>query len=110
MVAPPEGSQLVPSIAFVPVSMHTGAPEPHTVVPAWHRLAGVHACPATHGTQAPLALHTLPVPHDAPTALLAPSPQTEAPVEHDVVPTLQGLLFVVHERPGVQAMQVPPLQ
>ena len=100
----------MPSPTVVPVSVQTGAPEPQAKVPVWHLLVGVHAIPAVHARHTPTALHTMFVPHEAPGALLAPSIQTDEPVEHDVVPTLQGLGLVVHMRPGVHAVHVPALQ
>lgn len=71
----------------------------------------MHDIPAVHATHALAALHTMFVPHDAPTALLAPSTHTDEPVEQDVVPTLQGLGLVVHPvRPGVHEVHIPALQ
>ena len=93
------------------VSVQTGVPVPQAKVPLWQGLVGVHAIPVVHGTHAFEALQTMFVPHELPAALLAPSTQTDDPVEHDVVPTLHGLGLVVQPvRPGVQDAHVPALQ
>jgi hypothetical protein len=93
--APPLQTRLaphdVPSASDVLESLHTGVPVAQLNVPVWHVLLGVHALPLLHVTQAP-ALHTMPVPHDVPAALLPLSMQTDAPVAHDVVPVLQELV------------------
>jgi hypothetical protein len=111
MVEPVAGPQLVPSGANVPVSVQTGAPVLQTMAPVWHLLVGVHDIPAVQAMHALAALHTMFVPHEAPTALLAPSIHADEPVVQDVVPTLQRLGFVVHPvRPGVHVAHVPALQ
>lgn len=53
-------------------------------------------------------MHTLPVPHDVPLGLFAETRQVETPVEHDVVPVLQG--SATGHALMVQATQVPALQ
>ena len=61
-----------------------------------------------HDTQTPV-LHTMFVPHEVPLATSADSVQTTAPVEHEVVPTRQGLPLIVQVAPTVHAMQAPAL-
>jgi hypothetical protein len=96
----------------MPVSVQTTAPVPQATVPRWQGLfGGVQDMPIVHGTHALAALHTMFIPQEAPTALLAPSTQTDEPVAQEVVPTLQGLGLVVHPvRPGVHDAHVPVLQ
>jgi hypothetical protein len=58
--------QLVPSLALLPVSLQTGVPDEHSVVPVWHGFVlGVHDELSTHAMQEP-ALQTRFVPHDEP--------------------------------------------
>jgi hypothetical protein len=104
----------VPFVAFVPVSLQTGAPDEQTMVPAWHAFVdGVQEAPAMHEPQDPLS-QTWLVPHDAPLARLVPvSVHTEVPLAHDVVPVWHGLagaqgtpaLHVAH----APLSQTPPL-
>ena len=67
-----------------------------------------HTPPAVQATQVP-SIQTLPVPQDAPLGLLPEVTHTIAPVEHDVVPTLQGSLKG-HAFPAAHATQTPALQ
>ena len=68
---------------------HTGAPLVHSMRPLSHALGGVHASPATQGTQAPAPSHTPPV-HAVPAGSLpvalhitTPSgPHADVPVRH----------------------------
>lgn len=50
------------------------------------------------------------LPQALPTALLAPSRQTDDPVVQDVIPDLHAVGLVVHARPAVHDVQVPVLQ
>ncbi len=71
--------------------MHAGEPLVHTVVPFLHAALGFdpHAAPTVHATQLPEPLHTWFAPHEVPgLTLIAESTQVEAPVWHDVTPTL----------------------
>ncbi len=99
---------VVPFETLVPVSVHTGVPVVHDVVPVWHTLVGVHAAPTVHAWHDPLS-HTSLVPQLAPLATLVPvSVHTDVPVEHDVTPVSQGL-GGVHEVPAVHALHTPLL-
>ncbi len=76
----------VPLFTGLPVSLQTGNPVVHDVVPVWQLLAGVHAVPVEHAPHAPLS-QTIPVPHDVPFGRELPeSLHTDTPVEHDVEP------------------------
>ena len=46
--------QVVPSVTFVALSLHSGSPEEQSVVPSWHGFAGVQAVPCAHGAHAPV--------------------------------------------------------
>jgi hypothetical protein len=96
----------VPFARLVPVSLHTGTPVVHDVVPVWQLLAGVHIAPVVHALQVPLS-HTSLVPHEVPlgTSVIV-SVQVETPVEQDVEPTWQ-LLVGVHDSPAVHDEHVP---
>lgn len=84
---------------------------PQATAPVWQALTGVQAMAAPQATQAFPALQTMLVPQEAPAALLvALSTHTDEPVEHDVVPTLQGSGLVEQVSPAVHAVQVPALQ
>jgi hypothetical protein len=97
---------VVPFDTLVPVSLHTGAPLVHTVVPVWHGLAGVQTAPEVHALQVPLSQTSL-VPHEVPLLRLPPvSTHVDTPVEHDVVPVWHALAGV-HDRPAVHAVHVP---
>jgi len=84
--------QPVPLDIALPVSLQTGAPVPHAIVPVWQGLAGTQLSPLWHATQLPVVSQTMPVPHEVPGALLPLSLHTCVPVEHENVPTLQGLV------------------
>jgi hypothetical protein len=55
-------------------------------------LAGVQLSPLRHVTQLPVLLHTIPVPHELPDALLPLSAHTCVPVAHENDPVLQTLV------------------
>ena len=62
----------VPFGAF-PVSMQTGVPVLHAVVPVRHGLpATAQICPATQATHSPAPLHTLSCPHAPPGGTFMP--------------------------------------
>jgi hypothetical protein len=44
---PPGGMQLAPS-GPLPLSTHTGVPVEQSIVPMWHKFAGVHEAPWVH--------------------------------------------------------------
>jgi hypothetical protein len=100
--------QLVPSARDVPVSPQTALPVVQESVPVWQVLLGVHDWPLLHVVQVP-ALQTMLVPQDVPPALFPLSTQTCDPVEHDVVPSLQGLPGW-QALPAVQETHCPVLQ
>ena len=54
-------------------------------------------------------MQTLPAPHDVPLELLPEATHVDTPVEHDVVPTLQGSVNG-HAFPAAQAPHTPALQ
>ena len=57
----------------LPDSIQTGAPVLQAMVPRLHGFpVGVQIVPATHATQAPVALQTISVPHEVPAATLVP--------------------------------------
>ncbi len=93
----------------LPLATHAEVPVAQEVMPSLHGSDGVHAAPATHGTQLP-ALHTRSVPQLAPLATLVPASwQVELPVVQVSVPVWQGLVGV-QAPPAVHATQVPLLQ
>ncbi len=100
--------QLVPSAALVPVSVQVCAPVLHEVLPTWHGLVGVQVMSAVQATQVWLPLHTMLVPHVPPTATLPLTTQVEDPVEHEVLPVMQGFAGG-QERPAVHDVQTPLL-
>lgn len=66
--------------------------------------------PGTQATQAPPA-QTLPVPHAVPSAAKDPlATHTDAPVEHDVRPSRQGLSAMTHDAPALHAPHTPARQ
>ena len=112
IVDPEAGPQFVPSAALVPRSVQTGAPLEQTIAPLWQGLLGVQVMPAVQATQALLLLQTRLLPHMLPGGLLvALSTQTDAPVAHEVTPTLHAVgLPPQPVNPGVQLPHRPPLQ
>jgi hypothetical protein len=102
--------QLVPLVALLPVSVHTGTPVAQDWVPLWQiAVVGVHDVPSVQATHAP-PRHTWPVPQLAvPSFTLPAGVHTDVPVEQSVVPVWQGLLGV-QTSPVLQATQLPPLQ
>ena len=102
MLAP----QGVPGSTLVPVSVHTGAPDPQAICPTWQVLAGVQEVPCVHAPQGPLS-QTKFVPHDAPFPRLPPvSMHVGVPVEHLSDPVWHGLAGG-HEAPCMQALHAP---
>jgi hypothetical protein len=89
--------QVVPA-GVLPPSMQVIAPLEHEVVPVLQAVGlPVHDWPAVHETHEPAPLQTLSVPQLTPGALLLPSLQVIAPVEHEVVPLMQMLGLPVHD-------------
>ncbi len=86
--------QLVPAI-LAALSMQLEVPVTQVVTPS-RQLEGlvVHAAPATHATQAPVPLHTWPVPQVMPALAFDES-------RHRSVPMLQSLTPVLHGLPGL---------
>jgi hypothetical protein len=103
--------QLVPAGLSVVPSTQVIAPVVQAVVPFLHWFGLVlQAVPAVHGTQVPLPLQTMLLPHDTPAALLPPSTQVITPVEHEVVPVRQTPGLVVHGELVVHEPHIPLLQ
>src|SRR5262249_48124661 len=95
----------VPLTSALPLSAQVTAGE-QAWNPAWHLLAvGMQAVPAVQGTQLP-PLQTMFVPQLVPSATLADSTQTTAPVLHAVFPVRQGLPLTAQVAFTVQAMQL----
>jgi hypothetical protein len=103
--------QLVPG-ALLPPSMQVWLPEAQEVVPFLQTLGlPVQEPPAVQETHVPLPLQTKLVPQLVPAALLPPSMQVIAPVEHEVAPFLQLPGLPVQACPAVHETQAPePLQ
>jgi hypothetical protein len=99
MLLPP---QEAPSATFVPVSVQTGDPVEHEIVPVWQELAGVQAPPATQEPQVPL-LQNLLVPHDVPFFDVSGLPATHwaVPDMHEIVPSAH-MFDGVHAAPETQ--------
>jgi hypothetical protein len=81
--------------------MQTCVPVAQLSTPPWHGLLiGVQLPPALHGTHAPL-LHTMPAPHELPSARFEPASLHTGPLVQLIVPARHGLLgtqlaLVVH--------------
>jgi hypothetical protein len=91
-------------------STHVVPPVAHDVTPFLHAALGfvVHVVPAVQATHVPEPLHTMLLPQLVPAALLVPSTQVIAPVEHDVVPFLHAAFgLFVHVLPEVQETHAP---
>ena len=110
----PSQTRLVPQLVpadLLPLSTQVCAPVEQEVAPFLQMLGFVvQAAPAVHDTQVPEPLHTWLVPQVVPAAVLPPSMQVIAPVEHVVVPTLQLVGLPVHDWPAAHATHMPPLQ
>jgi hypothetical protein len=55
----------VPSLAFIPVSVHESVPPAHEAVPLWQALLGVHGALGVHASHMP-PLQYMFSPHDVP--------------------------------------------
>ena|GEM_PF-6857207 len=84
---------VAPSASETLESTQLGAPDVQLSVPLWQALAGVQDWPLTQAVHIPAPVQTMSLPQPAPAALFVVSMQTDVPVEHVVVPFLQG--FVV---------------
>ena len=120
------GWQLVPGVQGTQVPLLQTMFVPHTVPltsalplsaqviegeqawnPAWHLfVVGMQAVPAVQATQLP-PLQTRFVPQVVPSATLADSTQTTAPVLQATLPVRQGLPLTAQVAFTVQAMQLP---
>jgi len=49
----------VPALRL-PIGVHTGMPDEHTISAVTHGLLALHVMPAVHGSQLPIASHTPP--------------------------------------------------
>jgi hypothetical protein len=76
---------------MLPVSVQTGLPVEQEIEPFLQGLVGWQLAPAVQVEQVP-PLQTLFVPHDVPSVTLPDSPHTPVPVEHEIIPVLQGLV------------------
>ena len=96
----------------LPKSRQTGVPVKQLVMPVLHGEGlPVQFAFAAHAAQVPEPLQTMPAPQLVPPGLVASSAQVDTPVEHDVVPVLQGFGLPVHACPAAHAPQAPePLQ
>jgi hypothetical protein len=81
-----------PSASAVFESTQLGAPEVHVSAPLWQALAGVQDWPLTQAAHVPVLVHTMSLPQLVPAGLFVVSVHTDDPVEHEVVPFLQGLV------------------
>ena len=96
----------------LPKSRQTSAPVAQLVMPVLQGVGFVvQLALAVQATQVPALLQTMFMPQPVPPGLLLSSAQVWTPVEHDVVPFLQGPGFVEHDCPAAHATQVAlPLQ
>jgi len=95
---------------------HIVSPDAHALqsVPAALQADGqvvmvvLHAAAASHIAAEVLTpfMHDWAAPHSVPCGLLLPATHTELPVEHDVMPNLQGSVGV-HATPAVHGTQLP---
>ena len=94
----------------LPVTLHTGVPVTHEVIPALHGIPETgHDAPLVQLMQLPLE-QTRFVPHEEPFARALPvSTQVGVPPAHEREPAWQGLEGV-QGLPASHAMQEPSLQ
>jgi hypothetical protein len=95
-------------LAAFPDSRHTGSPVLQVVVPVRQGLPGTtQADPATHATQAAVALQTKSFPHELPaTRFVIVSTQAATPPVHVSPPLWQGLVGV-QACPATHAVHTP---
>ncbi len=97
-------------LCWLPLSVHTGAPELQSMVAVWQGLLDVQVMPSVHAMQVADGLHTEFTPQLVPVATLVPlSTQLEKPIAQEITPAWQGL-DGVQDWFAVQAEHVPPLQ
>lgn len=93
----------------LPVSLHTGTPEPQLMAPVRHGFVGLHAVPAEHGLHVP-ALQTPPG-QTVPFIFALPSVHTDKPEPHSTVPLRHaGFGLPAHDAPWLHGLHMPPLQ
>jgi hypothetical protein len=97
--------QTVPLTSALPLSAQVIVGE-QAWNPAWHLFAGTQAVPAVQATQLP-PTQTMLVPQLVPSATLADSTQTTAPVLQATLPVRHGLPLTAQVAFTVQAMQLP---
>jgi hypothetical protein len=102
----------VPFMTF-PDSPHTAVPVEQEIIPVLHGFVGWQLAPLLQMPHVPL-LQTLLEPQEVPLETFPVSTHTDVPVEHDVVPVLQGLAgwqptFAAHteQPPLLHTMLVP---
>lgn len=102
---PKESAHVVPFVSAVP-STHTGLPVAQLMTPALQLALGLdpHALPAEHATHEPF--EQTPPGHAVPFPTFPLSVHTGLPVEHDVVPVLQGLAGV-QPAPALHGLHMP---
>src|SRR5207253_160854 len=100
--------QVLPSTAFEPVSVQTGAPLEQATAPTWQIApAGVQVVLLVHATHAPPE-HTWLAPQDVPSAVVTwVAAHTGTPVEHSIAPCTQGLVGTLHWSPTLHAVHAP---
>jgi len=89
------------ALQSVPAALHA---EAQVIIVVTHCATALHV--ASDVLTPPV--HDCIAPHSVPIGLLPLFTQTEAPVEHDVWPTLHGSVGV-HVTPAVQTTQLPAL-
>jgi hypothetical protein len=92
----------------LPLSVHTGAPVLHVVVPVLHGLSGEQISPTVHGVQTPPPQTRL-TPQLVPSATRPPASVHVGPALHDSVPVWHGLAGT-HEDPATQPTHAPTEQ
>jgi hypothetical protein len=91
--------QAVPLGAFVPVSVHIGAPLSQVSAPTWHLLAGTQLDPALQATQVPW-LHTRPSPQALPFGASPANTHMGPPLLQSIFPSLQASLAMSQAMPA----------
>ncbi len=71
------------------MSVHTGAPVEQSIVAVLHGVLVVQEEPAAQGVQVP-PLHTMPAPHDVPSATLPVMAQSGPPAVQVIAAVLHG--------------------
>jgi hypothetical protein len=83
---------VAPSASATLESTQFGAPDVQVSAPLWQALAGGQDWPLTQVVHVPALVHTMLLPQVFPAGLFVVSMHTDVPVEHAVVPFLQGFV------------------